>query len=220
MQESRVISIQVGLPRQLGNANSATRADGPWFSGIGKVPVVSSVWVGPTNLTGDGQADLENHGGPDKAVLVYHAGHYSRWRAELQRPDLPYGGFGENLTVTGFSEENVCIGDIYGLGPVRLQVSQPRSPCWKLARRWQVADLVARVQATGRTGWYSRVLTEGSIEPGLPITLLERPYPQWTVALASRIMARRTHDRDAAAALAACGLLSRSWRETLAMTKH
>ncbi len=189
--------------------------DRPWLTGFFKEPVEGPIWLGQTNLAGDGQADLKNHGGPDKAVLAYAADHYPAWRAELDRSDLPYGAFGENFTIAGLVEETVCIGDVYAVGEARVQVSQPRQPCWKIARRWRIKDLTARVQATGRTGWYFRVLAEGYVQPGLPVTLLERPFPQWTVTRAGEIMRDRRDNPVAAAELAACPLLSTNWRESL-----
>jgi MOSC domain-containing protein YiiM len=162
---------------------------------------------------GDAQADLEHHGGPDKAVLTYSAEHYPKWRRELQLPNLPYGAFGENFTVAGLDEERVAIGDIYSLGDARVQVSQPRSPCWKISHRWKIKDLTARVEATGRLGWYLRVLNAGYIERGLPLILVDRPLPQWTVAVTFKIMHHRKDDYRAAAELAACPLLSANWRK-------
>jgi MOSC domain-containing protein YiiM len=97
-----------------------------------------------------------------------------------------------------------------------VQVSQPRVPCWKLARRWRLTELTALVERSGRTGWYLRVLREGEVCPGLAVTLVERPCPEWTVAHASQIMRTRTLDRAAAGALAACELLADSWRTRLA----
>ena len=189
--------------------------DRPWVTGFFKSPVTEPVWLGRTGLAGDGQADSKNHGGPDKAVLAYAADHYPLWHAELNRSDLSYGAFGENFTIAGLSEETVCIGDVFAVGPVRVQVSQPRQPCWKIARRWRIKDLTARVLSTGRTGWYFRVLVEGYVQPGLPVVLIERPFPRWTVARASEIMRHRRDDPAAAAELAACPLLSVSWRRSL-----
>ncbi|RMD61489.1 MOSC domain-containing protein [Candidatus Parcubacteria bacterium] len=191
MSTPRLISIQVGRPRQLGIEGAPDPMDRPWVTSFFKDPVDGPVWLGLTNLAGDGQADRENHGGPDKAVLAYAAAHYPLWRSELGRPDLPFGAFAENFTIEGLTEASVCIGDVYAIGDVRVQVSQPRQPCWKIARRWRIKDLTARVRETGRTGWYLRVLAEGYVEPGLPVTLIERPYPQWTVARATEIMHRR-----------------------------
>ena len=211
-----LLSIQVGLPREFGVEGAPDPMDRPWTTGFFKEPVDGPVWLGRTNLAGDGQADRKNHGGPDKAVLAYSADHYPLWRTELNRPDFPYGAFGENFTIADLSETNVCIGDVYAIGEVRVQVSQPRQPCWKIARRWHIKDLTARVHETGRTGWYLRVLTGGYVEAGTPVVLLERPFPQWTVARATEVMNRRREDPDAAAELAACPLLSAVWRETLA----
>jgi MOSC domain-containing protein YiiM len=92
-----------------------------------------------------------------------------------------------------------------------LQVSQPRQPCWKLARKWRIKDLVLQVQETGRTGWYCRVLTPGVVEAGQPMELLERKHPEWTIAAANDVMYHRKYDAAAALALAAVSELSESW---------
>ncbi|MHB1223497.1 MAG: MOSC domain-containing protein [Gemmatimonadaceae bacterium] len=210
-----VSSIQVGLPRQAGTDDSPETMGRPWRSGIWKDAVTAPVWCGRTNLAGDGQADLRVHGGPEKAVLAYAAAHYPLWRAELAIPELGAGGFGENLTVDGFTERDVCIGDTVSLGGAVLQLSQPRGPCWKLGRRWRMADLPERVQRTGRTGWYYRVLEEGEMAPGQLLTIVDRPYPEWTVARANEVMYEGRDDPAATLALAAVPLLSPNWHATL-----
>lgn len=210
-----VLSVNVGQPRRMGVEGAPDPLDRPWTSGIFKEPVAGPVWLARTNLAGDGQGDRKNHGGSDKAVNAYSADHYPNWRAELARPDFPFGAFGENFTIAGLTEESVCIGDSYALGEARVQVSQPRQPCWKLSRRWRMQDLSARVEATGHTGWYFRVLAEGTVEQDLPLTLIDRPFPQWTIARANRIMLGRKADPAAAADLAACPALARSWQMTL-----
>jgi MOSC domain-containing protein YiiM len=216
MSTPLLVSIQVGLPRSYGREGADDPMDQPWQSGFFKAPVDGPRWLGRTNLVGDGQADLVNHGGPDKAVLSYAASHYPDWREQLEKPDLPHGAFGENFTIDGLTEETVCIGDRYALGQAIVEVSQPRAPCWKLARRWRIKDLTALVEQSGRTGWYVRVLEEGEVRAGLTLTLLERPYPEWTVARATRVMRGRTRDRAAAGALAGCEVLAASWRDRLA----
>lgn len=210
-----VSSIQVGLPRRAGIDDAVEAMDRTWTSGIWKAAVSAPVWCGRTNLAGDGQADLRVHGGPEKAVLAYAAAHYPSWRAELPIPELGAGGFGENLTVEGLTERDVCIGDTVSLGGAVLQLSQPRGPCWKLGRRWRMADLPARTQRSGRTGWYYRVLEEGEVAPGQRLTIVDRPYPEWTVALANMVMYEGRDDPAATLALAAVPLLSPNWRATL-----
>jgi MOSC domain-containing protein YiiM len=211
-----VVSIQVGLPRLHGDPAAANRLGRPWRSGFYKDPVTGPVWLGRTNLAGDGQADLKHHGGTDKAVLSYAAAHYPLWRAELHEPDLPYGGFGENFTVGGLSEESVCVGDVFEIGAALVQVSQPRQPCRNIARRWQRINLPTLVDRTGRTGWYLRVLREGEVEAGQQVMLAARPNPAWTVARATRALRGHQHDRHEARALAGLPELSAAWKETLA----
>ncbi|QEG38495.1 MOSC domain-containing protein [Roseimaritima ulvae] len=205
---AQIVSITVGMPQTIDQEK-------PWSSGFIKAPVVEPLWLGSTNLAGDGQADTEHHGGPHKAVCVYPADHYPYWHDTLELAEFPWGSFGENFTVAGLTETDVCIGDVWAVGEVLVQVSQPRQPCWKLARRWQVKDLALQVQQTGRTGWYFRVLREGQVEAGMPITLAERSEPDWTVAVANHVMHHDKRNHDAAAALAAVPTLSPSWKETL-----
>src|SRR6202790_5421825 len=124
---ARVHSIQVGAPQSYGFEDALEAHDKPWTTGFFKTPVEGPVSVGTTNLEGDGQADLENHGGIDKAVLAYSADHYAIWRGELTM-DMPHGAFGENLTIAGLNEESVHIGDLFGIGEATFEVSQPRQP--------------------------------------------------------------------------------------------
>lgn len=209
----RLLSIQVAKPATYGHEGAANPHDRLWRTGYFKKPVNSPVFVGQTGLAGDGQADRENHGGIDKAVLAYSAEHYPLWREELKILDMPHGGFGENLTIAGLDETAVCIGDVWQCGPVVFEVSQPRQPCWKTSRRWRIDDLSRRVIATGRSGWYLRVVQEGEIEAGLDFTLIRRVHPQWTVARANEILHHRKGDLSSAQELANMPELALSWRE-------
>jgi MOSC domain-containing protein YiiM len=209
----KLLSIQVGQPNTYGRDDADDPMDRTWTSAFFKSPLPEPVFVSRTNVAGDAQADTEHHGGPDKAVLAYAASHYDLWRVELPQTTLPFGGFGENLTIEGVTEWNVCIGDVWSLGEALFQVSQPRQPCWKLARRWRMKHLTAQVIANGRSGWYLRVLREGMIAPGELLELLDRPNPHWTVARANQVMHHRKNDLQAAAELAALTGLSAAWRE-------
>jgi MOSC domain-containing protein YiiM len=212
-----LLSLQVGLPQTYQTGDHSDSPDRSWTTGIFKYPVESPVWLGWTNLTGDGQADLRVHGGPEKAVNAYPASHYPHWREELHIPDLPFGAFGENFTLETLNEQNVCIGDLFQIGEAQIQVSQPRQPCWKLARKWGLPELPALVLKIGFTGWYYRVVMTGYVQAGQQLVLLERRFPEWTIATANEIMYHRCDDPEATAALAACQLLSPNWRKRLAV---
>lgn len=216
MTDPVLASIQVSLPRHFGHEGATEPMDRPWTTGFFKEPVAGAVRLGATNLEDDGQADLVHHGGPDKAVLAYSAEHYPGWRESMNNPSLPFGAFGENFTVAGLTEADVCLGDTWQVGDEAVvQVSQPRQPCWKLARRWRIKTLALEVQQTGRTGWYFRVLTQGSVAAGMPFVLRERPHPDWTIERANRVMHTDKSDIAAALELAAIPLLSENWRTTL-----
>ena len=190
--------------------------DRRWTTSFFKEPAHGPVYLGKTNLNGDGQADLIHHGGPDKAVLAYAATHYAYWRVTMNNPSLPFGAFGENFTVQGLSEAEVCIGDTWQIGDQAVvQVSQPRQPCWKLARRWRIKPLALQVQQTGRTGWYFRVLKEGVVAAGMQLVLKERPNTGWTVERANRVMHADKANIAEALELAAIPLLSENLRTTL-----
>jgi MOSC domain-containing protein YiiM len=212
---SLLYSIQIGTPTNYGFEDAVDAHDKPWTTGFFKTPIMGPVFAGKTNLAGDGQADLKNHGGIDKAVLAYSADHYPKWRDELRMPDMPYGAFGENLTITGLSEVSVHIGDIFRIGTATFEVSQPRQPCWKLARRWRMHELTALVVSNGRTGWYLRVLEQGWIDAGMPVAMIERPNSDWPIARANEILHHRRTDLAATLELAEVPRLAGSWVDEL-----
>ena len=204
-------ALQVGRPRTLGEPGAANPLHRAWTTALLKAPMTEPQWLSELNIDGDEQADLQNHGGPDQALCVYPGVHYAHWSAQLGQP-IGAGSFGENLTLAGpWAEKDVCIGDIFRLGEATVQVSQPRSPCWKIARRWQAPLLPQWLQDTGFTGWYMRVLTPGRIQPNRSLELLERPFPEWTVARANGAKYEHRHDRALVAELAACPALGQRW---------
>src|SRR5699024_8652399 len=135
----------------------------PWKSASFKEPVSGKVWLTETGLIGDEIGDKRAHGGPEKALFAYPMNHYAFWKEELDI-EIGVGGMGENLPLEGVDESAVCIGDQYQLGEAVIEVSQPRRPCWKPARRFKIMDFALRIQNSGRTGWYFRVIKEGYIE--------------------------------------------------------
>jgi MOSC domain-containing protein YiiM len=135
-------------------------------TGIFKLPVEGRVRVRRLNLDGDEQADLTVHGGKDKAVYVYPIEQYEYWKKEMPDRDFEWGNFGENLTISGFDENSVCIGDKLKIGTARFVVTQPRIPCYKLGIRLADPTMVKRFFKSGKWGFYLAVLEEGEIETG------------------------------------------------------
>ncbi|MBA4046955.1 MAG: MOSC domain-containing protein [Sphingomonas sp.] len=148
-------------------------------SGIVKRPVAGPVALRGHQLNGDETADLTVHGGPDKAVYAYSADHYPVWASD--RPEhaarLIPGAFGENLTIAGLVEDDLCIGDIHQIGTARLQICQPRQPCFKFGLLFGDATMPKALVRSGRSGWYYRVVQEGEMQAGDSVTLIERPHP-------------------------------------------
>jgi MOSC domain-containing protein YiiM len=208
LSEVRLVSVNVGLPEVIG----ATRWGKPIRSGIVKRPVTTAdICLDTLNLDGDRQADLTVHGGRDKAVYAYPVEHHPLWNEELGT-DFGPGTFGENLTTAGWLEDEVRIGDVWAWGEARLQVSQPRSPCYKLATVTGRSDLLRRLVRTGRTGWYLRVLQAATVPVSGPIQVIERHPAGISVLLAHRASQPGVLDRTEVEAVARVDALAADWR--------
>lgn len=206
-------AVNVGTPTVL----AAVRGERVW-SGIRKLPVDPSarLWLSEVNLSGDGQADLSVHGGPDKAVYAYPSEHLDAWSEELD-DDLGPAPFGENLGILGALESDVRIGDVWTWGAATLQVAQPRWPCFKLALYRARADIQARLRASGRTGWYLRVLEPGEVGAAGPIELSARDPRGVTVHDAHLAMSdHHLLEPDRVRAVADHPALAEQWRVPLA----
>lgn len=164
----KLVSVNVSRPIDVRNGKDLVR------TGIFKKPVAGPVAVGPTNLEGDGQADLENHGGEHKAVYAYSLDHYAYFREALGRDDMPYGQFGENLTISGLDETRSFLGDHLRIGSAEFAVTQPRVPCFKLGIRFGDATVPKLFSRSLRTGFYLMVLREGTIQAGDEVELAQR----------------------------------------------
>lgn len=209
-----IVHVFIGKPRRLPRPAFASPGK-YWLTTFIKDEVGEPVWLGREGIEGNRVADPRVHGGPQQAALFYSADHYPYWRLELGIDEMGPGGFGENFSVRGLNEQDVCVGDRYRAGDAVVEVSQPRGPCYKISWRWNRPDLLPLVEENGRHGWYVRVLEEGAVSPGDALELLERPHPDWTIAKVSRAMRRRKQDRTTAAALATVPALSPEWRERL-----
>jgi MOSC domain-containing protein YiiM len=203
-----VVSLQTGAPQTY---NFDGRA---WTTGMFKLPVEAPVHLTRIGFVGDGQADLEHHGGPDKAVCVYCIEHYPYWEQQLGIP-LSNAAFGENITVSGLGEKKVSIGDVFRMGEALVQVSQPRQPCYKLGYKYGRADLPLLVQQTGYTGYYFRVLQEGIVKQGDTLKLVGFSTHRVSVDFANRIMHHDRENTDGTRLLLDIPELSESWRTQL-----
>jgi MOSC domain-containing protein YiiM len=172
----KVLSVNVGLPRLVEYRGE------PIATGIFKEPIAGRVKVGELNLEGDRQADLRVHGGYYKAVYAYPSEHYAFWREDLPEMDLPFGVFGENLTIRGLTEENVFVGDRLQIGTAEFLVTQPRQPCFKLGIRFGRTDIIKRFARSGRSGFYLAVEKPGELTAGDAIKILARERNEISIA--------------------------------------
>src|ERR1700689_5155936 len=163
---ARLLSINVGLPRDIVWRGMTVH------TGVWKDPVQGRCRVGKLNLDGDGQGDLAGHGGEHRAVFVYQIESYRYWQQQLGRDDFVYGQFGENLTVTGLADDQVCIGDRYRIGEAEFEVTQPRVTCYRVGIRMDDPRIPALLVSHHRPGFYFRVLREGAVQAGDEIVQL------------------------------------------------
>jgi len=203
----KVISVNVGLPRTVQWKGKAVS------TGIFKAPVSGRIHLRTLNFDGDRQADLSVHGGPDKAVYVYPVEHYAYWHRELPGMTLPWGIFGENLTTEGLQEDTLQIGDRFRIGSAEVVVTQPRLPCFKLGLRFGCDDIVKRFLASGRMGFYFKVVAEGEVAAGDPVLLVERASGSVAVSEITRLYARDKNDLEELRRIVGVAALPDDWRD-------
>jgi MOSC domain-containing protein YiiM len=168
MTAARLFSINVGLPRDVAWRGMTV------CTAIWKASVRGRRTVRRLNIDGDGQGDLAGHGGENRAVYVYQISSYHYWEKQLGRSDFTYGQFGENFTIEGLADDEVCIGDRYRIGTALFEVTQPRVTCYRLGIRMNEPRMPALLVAHGRPDFYFRVIQEGEVEAGDEIKI-ERP---------------------------------------------
>lgn len=171
-----LVSVNVGMPKDVAWRGTTVR------TAVWKQPVTGPVTARRLNLDGDGQGDLAGHGGEQRAVLVYQLDSYRHWQRHMKRDDFTHGQFGENFTVDGLADDQVCIGDRYGIGDAVFEVTQPRVTCYRVGLRLEEPQMAALLVSHHRPGFYMRVLTEGQVRAGDEIVKLASGPETMTVA--------------------------------------
>lgn len=216
----RIHSVNVGLPQEISDGKRTI------VSGIYKMPVGGRVMARRLNLEGDGQADLESHGGEQRAIYAYPWVHFQHWARQMGRDGFPPGAFGENLTLDDVTEQDVCIGDRYRVvpsggtpegsaaGEAVLEVTQPRPPCYKLEMRLAAPGFAKTFLRSGRVGFYLRVIEEGEIGAGDEMERIAEGPEQMNVRQISELMYfHKDNLADAERALR-IPALSPGWRDS------
>ncbi len=203
---TRLLSVNVGLPRVIEWREKTVR------TGIWKAPVQGRCRVTKLNLEGDGQGDLHGHGGEHRAVLVYQVDSYRYWQERLGRGPFAHGQFGENFTVDGLPDDEVCIGDRYRIGGALFEVTQPRTTCYRVGIRMDEPRMAALLTSSGRPGFYLRVLEEGEVAAGDSIVLVSSGPQRMTVAVVNGLLYSKLHPRDLLERVLNIPALSPGWR--------
>ncbi len=206
---AKLVSVNVGLPKDI-PWNNRTVYTGAW-----KQPVTGRRMVRRLNVDGDGQGDLGGHGGENRAVLVYQLASYRHWAEEFGRNDLVPGTLGENLTVEGLPDDEVCIGDRYRIGQAVFEVTQPRVTCYRAGIRIGEPRMAALLVSHQRPGFYCRVITEGEVEAGQDIVKIADGPEQVTVAEIDALLYLPGHPRDALQRALRIPALSAGWKTSL-----
>src|SRR6201996_7601146 len=202
----RLLSVNVGLPRDVAWQGRTVH------TAIWKTPVEGPRMVRRLNIDGDGQGDLAGHGGERRAVFVYQMDSYRYWQNHLGRNDFVYGQFGENFTVDGLSDAEVCIGDRYQIGGALFEVTQPRVTCYRLGIRMNEPRMPALLTSSGRPGFYFRVLQEGDVGAGDEIVKVGEANERMTVAEINALLYSPNHARDRLERALRIEALSPGWR--------
>ncbi len=205
----RLLAISVALPTTIDFEGRSV------VSGICKEPVDTPVMARKLGLAGDGQADLDAHGGGDKAIYVYSNDNYRYWQQQFEWPEIIYGRFGENLTVEGMTDEQIHIGDTLTIGALKVQVTQPRIPCYKLGLKMGMADFPRRFLRSGRVGFYLRVLEEAEISVGAAFEVIERDPVGLTIKQIVQALLPGPEHQSVIERALAIKALSAAWRVSL-----
>jgi MOSC domain-containing protein YiiM len=211
---AKLLSVNVGLPREIAWQGKVVR------TAIWKRPVSGRVFARRLNLDGDGQADTQGHGGEHRAVMVYQLEAYRYWESELGRNDFEYGQFGENFTVEGLADDEVCIGDRYRIGTAVFEVTQPRVTCYRLGIRMENPQMAALLVSHHRPGFYCRVITEGEVAAEDEIHKIAQGPGSISVAEVDSLLYSANHDLKRIKIAAGIPALSSGWKGSFESFLH
>jgi len=203
---ARLLSVNIGLPRDIAWRGKTVH------TALWKDPVQGRRMVRRLNIDGDGQGDLMGHGGEHRAVFVYQMDSYRYWQERLGRSDFAYGQFGENFTVEGLSDDEVCVGDRYRIGEALFEVTQPRVTCYRVGIRMNESQMAALLTSSGKPGFYLRVLQEGEVETGNEIVKVVDGPERMTVAEINALLYLPGHSRQQLERALRIPALSAGWR--------
>ena len=204
----KLLSVNVSPPREVVNGNKTVK------TGIFKEPIDRRVMLGTLNLKGDGQADLVGHGGVYKAAYAYSVENYDYWKRELGRDDFAFGQFGENFTVEGMMEDEVHVGDVFRAGGALIEVTQPRVPCYKLGIKMGLRGFEKKFLASGRVGFYLRVLEEGKVGAGDILDRVRTDPVRMTVREICHLLYFDPENLEGASKALCIRALSPGWRQS------
>jgi MOSC domain-containing protein YiiM len=204
----KLASLNIALPERV-SFNSESKKT---LTGIFKKSVDEKIFLDELGFHGDGVGDSRIHGGKDLAVCAYFADHFPYWQAELQREIKP-GAFGENLSLAGINETQINIGDIFRLGEAEIEVSQPRQPCHKLNKVFDLQTMACKVQTTGYTGCYFRVKKTGWVKPDSIIERIQEGLGKISIEMVNVLMFKDKKNKDLLKNVVSLQALSVAWRE-------
>jgi MOSC domain-containing protein YiiM len=203
-----LVSLNIALPEKVFLNGGSKKL----LTGIFKNPVDGKIFLDESGFRGDGVGDNRIHGGKDLAVCSYFVDHFPYWQVELER-ELKPGAFGENLSLSGIDEKQIYIGDVFRIGEAEIEVSQPRQPCHKLNKVFNLQEMACKVQKTGYTGCYLRVKKTGWVEPDSALERIEEGLGKISIEMLNVLMFKEKKNLDLLKKVINLEALSLEWRE-------
>jgi MOSC domain-containing protein YiiM len=204
----KLVSLNITMPEKISLNDGGRKV----ITGFFKKPINKKIFLDELGFRGDGVGDSRIHGGKDLAVCAYFVDHFPHWKNELDREIKP-GAFGENLSLAGINETQIYIGDIFRLGEAEIEVSQPRQPCHKLNKVFDLQAMACKIQTTGYTGCYFRVKKTGWVKPVPAFELIQEAPGKISIEMINVLMFKEKKNQDLLRTVVSLQALSTKWRE-------